>query len=183
MSKPSFPVRSFSRIFPTYSGKVNGGVALLFACNILSLCTLVAAFSFPAFRLILFGLTAVFIVLSFLLGMSFVSALNQNMQETLNEIGAVFSDIEEGGMDLSPPDLRAGKEGTLAVRRKYSNFLDSMRNLVEELRKIGIDIAVDAAVVTASVKDTADKTAEQQEISSIVSTASIEANSAIDATD
>lgn len=179
MSKSSFFVRFISRLFPTYSGKLNGLVGLLLTCNILSLSALAAAFVFPASRLLMFGFTAVFVLFSIVIGISFITGLKQNMQETVNEIGAVFADIEAGGMDLSAPDLREGTESTLQVRRKYSDFLDSMRNLVEDLRKIGIDIAVDAAVVAASVKDTAEKTAEQREISGMVSTASIEANSAI----
>lgn len=179
MAKSSLLFGFLSRLFPTYSGKLSGLVGLLFLGNILSLIAVTAAFMFPGLRIPLFGLTAVFVLCSLTLGLSFIAGLRLNMQETVNEIGAVFADIEAGGIDLSAPDLREGKENTLQVRRKYSDFLDAMRNLVEELRKIGIDIAVDAAVVAASVKDTAAKTAEQRDLSEIVSTASAEANSAI----
>ncbi|WP_163336265.1 methyl-accepting chemotaxis protein [Desulfopila sp. IMCC35008] len=179
MSKSSFSVRFLSRLFPTYSSKLSGLVWLLLVCNIFSLIALSTAFVVPSSRLLMFGLTAFFVLFSLVLGLVFISGLKQNMTETVDEISAVFADIEAGGMDLSAPDLREGREETLQVRKKYSDFLDSMRNLVGELRKIGIDIAVDAAAVAASVKDTADKTAEQRDISEIVSTASIEANSAI----
>jgi methyl-accepting chemotaxis protein len=125
-----------------------------------------------AFSLLLF-------FVSVLLGMGFGKSLKHTMEETVNELSSIFSNFESGVMNLTSPNLTEGKQNTRMIRRQYGDFLAAIRQIIEEMRKIGIDIAVDAAKVATSVSATAGKTRDQLEISNLVSAVSLEANSAI----
>ncbi len=96
-----------------------------------------------------------------------------------SKILSLFSNIESGKADLSKITRSFKTPGAQKINQSYGTFLDTIRKLIDETRKIGIDIAVDSTQVAASVFSTADKTAEQSELSEIVSIASNEANSAI----
>lgn len=179
MSKPSFSARSVSRVFPSFAGKVNGAVALLLLCNLLSAGLVAAALIFPSGRLPLLALAGLIFVVAIVLGMMFSAAIQQSMQETVDEIADLFANIKDGEVDLSTTTIPNAGEAARRIHRQYDTFLSAMRRLIEQIRKIGIDIAVDAAKVAHSVNSTTGKTSEQREISSIVSAASVEASSAI----
>ena len=179
MSESSFVVRTISQVFPSFSAKINGSVMLLLCCHLASIGALGAAFFFPEAQLALAIFSALLFLFAFLMGLGFSKTIKHTMQETVDEISSIFCNMDSGEMNLASPNLNAGKENTQKIRRQYGEFLAAIRQLIEEMRKIGIDIAVDAAKVASSVRGTANKTVEQLEISSIVSAASIEANSAI----
>jgi methyl-accepting chemotaxis protein len=179
VSESSFLVRSISSLFPSHSGKVSGVIGVLLCGNLLSLGALAAALFFPEATLALVIVAGSFFFITMILGLCFASAIRQNMQITVDEISAIFASMESGSVDLSAPDLKSGSENTRHIRKKYGEFLTSMRKLIADMRRIGIDIAVDAAKVASSVTDTANMTSEQREISNIVSAASVEASSAI----
>lgn len=180
MSESSFFVRTISQIFPSYSSKVNSSISLLLIFHLASIGLLGAAIIYPTAQMLLSIFSALLFLSALLFGMGFRKTLSHSMQETIDEIGTIFSDSESGKMNLAAsPSLTGGSENTRKIRQQYGGFLATIRQLIEEMRKIGIDIAVDAAKVASSVKATAGKTAEQLETSSVVSAASLEANSAI----
>ncbi|MGB3221836.1 MAG: methyl-accepting chemotaxis protein [Desulforhopalus sp.] len=179
MSGSSFFVRTVSQVFPSYNDRVNGSIMVLLACHLATIVVLGAAVFYPGMQILLVTLSGLLFLVTLFLGRGFSNLLRHGIEETVGEISSIFRNLENGEMNLASPDINEGKEITRKIRRQYGEFLAAIRQLIEEMRKIGIDIAVDAAKVASSVRDTAQKTADQREISSIVSTASIEANSAI----
>ncbi|MFT5697303.1 MAG: methyl-accepting chemotaxis protein [Desulforhopalus sp.] len=179
MSESSFPVRTISQIFPSYSGKVNGLVTLLLCLHLTSVGVLGAGLVFPEGQMLLITLSVLLFFFAILLGVGFSKTLKHTMQETVDEISTVFCNLDNGTMNLASPSLTEGKQNTLKIRQQYGEFLAAIRQIIEEMRKIGIDIAVDAARVQTLVKATAGKTGDQLEISNLVSAVSLEANSAI----
>ena len=73
---------------------------------------------------------------------------------------------------LDNPDLQH-------ISSCYNSFLGSVRELVEKIRRMGIDIALDSTRMAKSVFDTRNKTATQGTIAEEVASASNEANAAI----
>jgi methyl-accepting chemotaxis protein len=179
VSESSFPVRTISQIFPSYSGKVNGLVTLLLCLHLTSVGVLGAGLVFPEGQMLLITLSVLLFFFAILLGVGFSKTLKHTMQETVDEISTVFCNLDNGTMNLASPSLTEGKQNTLKIRQQYGEFLAAIRQIIEEMRKIGIDIAVDAARVQTLVKATAGKTGDQLEISNLVSAVSLEANSAI----
>jgi methyl-accepting chemotaxis protein len=92
---------------------------------------------------------------------------------------ALFTNMEKGKADLSQPTMEIEHSEAKAIQRQYGLFLESMRQLISRIRKIGIDIAVDSTRVASTIKSTANKTQQQRELSEVVSTSSDEANHAI----
>jgi methyl-accepting chemotaxis protein len=74
--------------------------------------------------------------------------------------------------NLDDPDLQH-------ISTCYNSFLDSVRDLVEQIRQMGIDIALDSTRVAKSIFDTRTKTSNQGDIAEEVALASNEANTAI----
>ncbi|SHO48435.1 methyl-accepting chemotaxis protein [Desulfopila aestuarii] len=179
MAASSFSFRSVSRFFPTFSGKVQGAIALLLVANFTSLALMAMAIFLPSVQVPLFILAGVLCILSIPLGLSFGKALKESMQVTVDEIGSLFSTMQDGMLDLSFRNTADNSDATRNIHLKHEEFLCSIRQLIEQIRKTGIDIAVDAAKVANSVHSTTSKTAEQREISGIVSAASAEASNAI----
>jgi len=179
MAKSSFSSKSISRFFPTFSGKVHGAIVLMLAANLTGLALMALAIFLPVVQVPLVILAGVLFVLSIPLGLSFGNALKGSMQATMDDIGSLFSTMQDGMLDLSLRNTADSSDATRYIHRKHEEFLCSIRQLIEQIRKTGIDIAVDAAKVANSVNNTTSKTSEQREISSIVSAASAEASNAI----
>lgn len=179
MAQSSFSFRTVSQLFPSFSGKVSGAITLMLMANLLSLVLLGTALYIPSVQLLLVILAGMTFLAAIVIGLMFANAITESMQATIGEISSLFKNIQDGGIDLSSPRRDEGSEATRGIHRQYDAFLSSMRQLIEQIRRIGIDIAVDAAKVATSVNSTTGKTAEQREVSSIVSAASTEASSAI----
>ncbi|WP_051309349.1 methyl-accepting chemotaxis protein [Desulfogranum japonicum] len=179
MIKSSFPVRLISRLFPSYYTLVNGCVTSLLLGMGICIALLLGAIFLPGIAGILKVLAGLLFCLLVVSGIFFAKALKDAMQCTLTEVESIFASLKDGEIDLSPSSLKTSSQLTGDIQRKYDEFLDAMRHLVEELRRIGIDIAIDCAKVTTSIIDTTQKTAEQSELSSVVSSASVEADTAI----
>lgn len=168
-----------SNVFPTYSGKIHGTVFILILFNLISVGSISLAVFFPATRTLFICIGIGLILLAILSGFSFIEMLKTSREEVTEEIVSLFSNIQSGKADLSKIERHLRTPDAQKINQSYSTFLDTIRKLIDEIRKIGIDIAVDSTQVAASVFNTADKTAKQSELSEIVSTASNEANSAI----
>lgn len=179
MADSSFISRRISAFFPSFKNKVNGTVTVLLLLNFLSLCLAGAVSFFPESSILLLLIASVVFFLSVIIGLGFRQALNEAMETTVSTIEAMIHKMDETGMNLSSPQVDHGEETTHMVGKKYSEFLASMRKLIEEVRKIGIGIAVDTAIVESSITATTGMSSEQSDLSTVVASASHKANTAI----
>ena len=178
-----FPLSLFSRLcnnfFPGLTPKLTATVNLLLTVNFLTvLLFLVTLFFDASNRIPLYAAITLF-VCSIFMALGFRKAILEDLEKHTSEIESLFSHVEDGRVDLASQHHAATSERTRQIGKKHDRFLVAIRDLVARMRRIGIDIAVDAAIVTASTHDTTTKTTKQQEITGIVSTASQEACNAI----
>lgn len=179
MAGDSFFQTSLAKAFPEYTSKISAAFTFLLVLAFISLLFCVLAALTPGSQKLFFSLSGLFFLLSLVCAVSLTSMLKRERQREYDEIFALFSDTEEGKANLAQPHTDAGTPAAKAVCRQYDLFLAKMRRLIAEIRKIGIDIAVDSTRVASSVRGTAEKTQQQRDISAIVSTSSEEANQAI----
>jgi methyl-accepting chemotaxis protein len=179
MSDKNFFVRSLSRVFPTFVGKIQGAVFSLLILHLACASSIILAIVFPDYLAPFVSLAVVLLVLAFIAGMVFIGVLKCGQQEIIVEVSSLFANIEQGKADLSKVKRKCAHPDVQRINDSYGLFLDTVRKLIEEIRRIGIDIAVDSTRVASTVIGTARKTAEQRELSELVSAASNEANSAI----
>jgi methyl-accepting chemotaxis protein len=179
MAKNSFFQTGFAKTFPSYEGKIHAAFSLLLFLSFTSLLFCVLGVLFPASAKFFFGICGLFFVLAVIGALSCQSLLKSERQKEYDQILSLFTEKEKGKADLAPPKIDAGTPETLAVCRQYDLFLEKIRQLISEMRKIGIDIAVDSTTVASSIANTVQKTQQQSDISTIVSAASGEASQAI----
>ena len=179
MAKDSFLQAGFAKTFPNYNTKISAAVTILLFLAFVSLLFCVLATLFSGSQKLLFSFSGLSFLLTLICGLSFQSILKSERQKEYDEILSLFTDTEEGKANLAPPNVTAHTPATQAVCRQYDLFLGKIRQLISDMRKIGIDIAVDSTKVASSVANTAEKTQQQRDISAIVSASSEEANQAI----
>jgi len=179
VSSSNIITRSISTIFPTNNGKITGTISILLILNIISVVVLLLASFFPSGKVLYLSIGFTALLLSIFLGLAFIGILKRSKDDSLNEVMALFENIESGKADLSKITKTFEDPGAQNISKSYSIFLETMRSLIGEIRKIGVDIAVDSTQVAATVMDTANKTSEQKELSEVVSVSSNEANRAI----
>lgn len=120
-----------------------------------------------------------FTIIALVVGCCFAMGLKGIKDEGTDELLPLFDGVEDGKADLSPKSMACNHLGAEKIRKKYEIFLQSIRVLVDDIRKIGIEIAIDSTQVASTVADTANKTSEQRELSEVVCISSNEANGAI----
>ncbi len=179
MSSSNFITKSISKIFPTNSGKIGGTISILLLFNIICAFSFLLASFFPSGKMIYLSIGFAILLLTIVLGIAFIGVLRHSKDDSLNEIATLFENIESGKADLSKIARDFANPDAQKIGDSYGIFLETMRSLIDEIRKIGVDIAVDSTQVAAMVLDTANKTSEQRELSEVVSVSSNEANSAI----
>ena len=179
MSSSNFIAKSISKIFPTNSGKIAGTISILLLLNIICVVFFLLASFFPSGKMIYLSLGIATLLLTIVLGMVFIGVLRHSKDDSLNEVATLFENIESGKADLSRIAKDFANPDAQKIGDSYGIFLETIRSLIDEIRKIGVDIAVDSTQVAAMVLDTANKTSEQRQLSEVVSVSSNEANSAI----
>jgi len=105
--------------------------------------------------------------------------LHREASKGIAGINAVFQNIQGQEADLSCTMQKLDNPDLQHIATCYNGFLGSVRELVEKIRKMGIDIALDSTRMAKSVFDTRNKTAAQGSIAGEVAIASNEANAAI----
>jgi methyl-accepting chemotaxis protein len=97
----------------------------------------------------------------------------------LEQVNSIFKRLAKGHADWSEdikdlpyPELRHFSSG-------YNTFMADIRNIIEDIRKSGIRIAVGSTKVYKAVDSAGRKTTEQKELSKQVSVSSADANNAI----
>ena len=179
MANSSVIAKSLARLFPTFPGQVHATIITLLLCNVTSAASIWLAGLYPASRTIFITLALVLIVLAVFCGIGFSRLLKSSSDAATDEILSLFANIESGKADLSRISRNFKNPEAQKISTRYEAFLGSIRKLIDEIRKIGIDIAVDSTQVAATVSATAHKTSEQRELSGTATVSSNEANTAI----
>ncbi|HCU68526.1 MAG TPA: methyl-accepting chemotaxis protein [Desulfomicrobium sp.] len=162
----------------TLRGKIAAAVTGLVALNALGVAwTLLTAWDSlpPVTRIVLVAL----LVLAGAAGVFAMKALQREAAKGMAEIGAVFQNLQGQEADLSCTMQEVDNPDLQHISTCYNAFLGSVRELVERIRKMGIDIALDSTRMAKSVFDTRSKTSRQGTIAEEVAMASNEANTAI----
>lgn len=121
----------------------------------------------------------VFLCISIIVSLISSKHLEREASLTIHDMHSMFQNIQQGEANLSCTMADIDNPDLKSIATCYNTFLSSIRELVEEIRKMGIDIALDSTRVAKSIFDTRSKTTTQGEISDDVAHASNEANSAI----
>jgi len=179
MAHSSVSTRIVEYLFPTFSGKVHGAVSALLLLHLTSVGALWLAGIYPAGKAVFLAIGATLLLLALVAGFLFARLLKTARNAATDEITALFANIDSGKADLSRIDRKFVTPEAERIRASYDTFLDSIRKLIDRIRTIGIDIAVDSTRLASIVSATANKTSEQSELSETATTASNEANVAI----
>ncbi|MEE4242354.1 MAG: methyl-accepting chemotaxis protein [Desulfopila sp.] len=165
--------------FSSSTGKIHNTVITLIVLHFAGTCTLGLGIFYPKNSFFFLGIGIAFLFFAIIAGYVSAGILKKSQSAVFAEIMSLFANIEQGKADLSKMEKEFKYIESRKINERYSHFLSTIRKLIDDIRKIGIDIAVDSTRVAATVTDTAKKTAEQRELSELVCAASNEANDAI----
>ncbi len=178
MSDSSVRVRSVNALFPTFQAKISGIVWLLLGCHLIGGVLLTGAVILPDLRVLLILPAAIIFVAAVLLGIAFAAALRDEQRTIARDISSLY-DRQSKEIKLFLPKTETTTETGRLLRTSYGSVLTGIRALIEDIRRIGISIAIDTTKVSDLVSSTAGKAARQQEISHEVSSASSQSSNAI----
>ena len=179
VAKESFALRLVDGIFPGLSAKINGTVSLFIVIQFLATALFAAALAWPEWQWACF-LSAI-ALLAFGVAVALIGrqALAMAIATIAKEIEGLFASGDDKEMRLffagEPPQSEVGQRAKVA----QGKFLQGIRLLVADIRRIGIGIAVDTAKVSGAVATTAKISQQQQEISRQVAAVSGESSQAI----
>jgi methyl-accepting chemotaxis protein len=165
-------------MFSTLGGKITATVLTLLALNAAGLLWIVltAGSAVPTQS---WGVAAILLLLTAGVGAAAVRILQREARRGIADINTVFQNIQGQEADLSCSMQDLDNPDLKHISSCYNSFLTSVRELVEKIRKMGIDIALDSTRMAKSVFDTRTKTAAQGVIAEEVAVASNQANAAI----
>lgn len=179
MSKEPLSYCLISGLFSSYDSKVSASAFIPQVLSFLSILLIISGFLIEGSKTAFIGLGAVIFISAIVIALLFRTNLKYERRKEQSEILSLFNDKNQGKADLSPPSLVTENPEAQAIGKQYGTFLETIRQLISEIRRIGIDIAVDSTKVATTVMSTADKTQQQRDLSQLVSTSSDEANQAI----
>jgi len=171
--------KGLSRLFPTSRGKIHATVLTLLFLHLAGGASFLLAIIYPGQGTLFMTFGLCFLFLAIICGIAFSGMLKRSQAEVTAEIQSIFSNTAKGKADLSKVVRSFENIEARDINDSYGVFLDTIRKLIDEIRKIGVDIAVDSTRVTATIVDTANKTSEQRKLSELVSVSSNQTNSAI----
>jgi methyl-accepting chemotaxis protein len=112
-------------------------------------------------------------------GLFIAAMLHHYAAKPLHRINSVFSEMNAGDADLSKDVSEEGFGEFKGLFNGYNQFLRHLREIIEKIRSMSINIAIDSTKLTKKIGQTTEKSNEQAELSNLVSTASNDANIAI----
>jgi methyl-accepting chemotaxis protein len=127
---------------------------------------------FLTFHLVLFLITVVMAIL-------IAKMLGYYSVKPLNRINAVFNEIGADNADLCKEIQVAGHGQLEHLFDGYNQFIRNLRSIVEKIRSMGIKIAISSTRLAQNISRTNEKSAEQSQLSDMVTAASNEADLAI----
>ncbi len=178
MRAASFLSRTIHACFPSFQAKSGATAWLLLGCHLAGSLLLTAAVFIPGSRSLLLVPAVVVFIAAVLIGLACIAALRHDYRGVQRDIDALYTNDDEEIRLYLPTDHLETEAGS-HLRNRYGTILTGIRALIEDIRKIGISIAIDTTKVSRLVSSTSGKAGRQQEISHEVSTASVESSNAI----
>jgi methyl-accepting chemotaxis protein len=118
-------------------------------------------------------------IIALLAGLLISAMLNYYAAKPLHRVNSVFSEMDAGDADLSKDVPEEGFGEFKNLFSGYNQFLKHLREIIEKIRSMSINIAIDSTRLTRNISQTTEKSNEQAELSNLVSSASNDANIAI----
>jgi methyl-accepting chemotaxis protein len=176
--------------------KINFNIGLLVLLHLLSTATFIF-FTFKAMNLLqghpegeqtqkildaipgflTIGITLFLVAL--LAGIFIAMMLHYFAAKPLQRVNAIFSEMSADNADLSKDVPEAGFGEFKNLFSGYNQFLKHLREIIDKIRSMSINIAIDSTRLSKKIGQTAEKSNEQAELSNQVATASNDANIAI----
>lgn len=164
--------------FPTFESAANKGIAILLVLQVISILSMVLGVTF-ANHVLFYTVSGLFFLLSLSYGVFLSGLVRRKKNQLFDEVLSLFLTDDEGQIDLSEIRTETSHPDIKKITGNHQKFLKSIRILIDNIRKIGIDIAIDSTRLATTVHGTSSKTEEQRALSNVVSTSSGEANQAI----
>lgn len=162
----------------TMRGKITAAIVVMASLNALGVAA-VALTAWSALPASAWIAAAIVLLATLVFGFLALKVLLREAARNVSDIGAVFQNLQGQEADLSCAMQNVDNPDLQHIAGCYNSFLASIRELVEKIRKMGIDIALDSTRMAKSVFDTRSKTSRQGNIAEEVAMASNEANTAI----
>jgi methyl-accepting chemotaxis protein len=118
-------------------------------------------------------------LVALLAGVFIAAMLYHYSTKPLHRVNAVFSEMSVDDADLSKDVPEAGFGEFKNLFSGYNQFLKHLREIIDKIRAMSINIAIDSTKLSRKISQTNEKSTEQAELSNQVSTASNDANIAI----
>jgi methyl-accepting chemotaxis protein len=107
------------------------------------------------------------------------AVLNRRLLRPLAEINARFAELGEGRGDLSR-ELRAERDDEVGrTAENLNGFLARVRELISDVRRLSINIAIESAKSGRRIHDTTGSAEEQGKLTSVIFSSSADVQSAI----
>jgi methyl-accepting chemotaxis protein len=176
--------------------KISFNIGLLVLLHLLSTATLIF-FAFKAMNLLqghpegeqtgemlatipgILTLGIILFLVALLAGIFIAAMLHHYAAKPLQRVNSVFSEMSADDADLSKDVPEAGFGEFKNLFGGYNQFLKHLREIIDQIRSMSINIAIDSTKLTKNIGQTAEKSNEQAELSNQVTTASNDANIAI----
>ncbi|MEJ2153749.1 MAG: methyl-accepting chemotaxis protein [Desulfobacteraceae bacterium] len=118
-------------------------------------------------------------LMALLAGLFITAMLHYYSDKPLHRVKAIFSEIGTGDADLSKDVPEEGFGEFQNLFGGYNLFLKHLRDIINKIRSMSINIAIDSSKLTRKVGQTTEKSSEQAKLSNLVTSASNDANIAI----
>lgn len=124
-------------------------------------------------------LSAAGIFLAILAGWLVWAMLPYLAVKPLKQVDALFLQLADGRADLSRDMAQLPYAELSHLSEGYNRFIGNIREIIENIRKTGVNIAIGSTRVRKSVEQTGQKTNRQKQLSELVSVSSDDATGAI----
>ena len=172
-------VETLCRFLPSPEGRISAVVGGLLLLNVVCAGCLLAGQQLPELRIWFVALASLSFVLACVLTLAGITLLHRTLQESAAEVEQIFANLADGRIDLSVPKVQLQTATGKRILHAYSGFLLRLREVVNTIRGIGLVTAIGTTHIAGAAGSISKKTASQNNLSEVVSTASSEANSAI----
>lgn len=167
------------RFLPTHESKIYGVVWGLMLLNLFCTFWFLAGYLLPEARTQLFLLGGFSFLLTCWFAFAGITALKRSLQEAAVEIEHIFANLSDSRIDLATPQVSVLTPTGKRILTSYSDFLFRLRKIVDNIRCVGLITAIGTTQIAGAASGISKKTANQNDLSAVVCTASSEANSAI----
>ena len=179
MKNPVSADQAFAAAFPAPPSKAGGLIIALISLHLSSTALLLATGWWSSQRWLLISLAALVFIAAIVTGFITRAILKKEMEQLLGTISLLLANMAGDEINLAAPPPSLDTPLARKIHGTYSDFLSRLRLVIDQVRTIGLDIAIDSTKITGAIAGISQRTTTQKEMSEIVFTASSEASKAI----